>query len=103
MSLSSTDELRLLNIIQAPCITEKAERISFKNQQFVFEVIRSAKKLAIKQAVELLFKVQVKEVRTLNVKGKVKQFKQIKGQRKSWKKAYISLQPGQTIDLTQNR
>jgi large subunit ribosomal protein L23 len=102
MSLSSAQELRLLNIIQGPCLTEKAERIS-QHQQLVLEVARPAKKLSIKQAVELLFKVKVARVRTVNVKGKVKHFKQIEGKRKDWKKAYVSLEPGHTVDLSQNK
>lgn len=102
MSLSPAHEVQLLNIIHGPCLTEKAERIS-RNQQLVLEVARSAKKLSIKQAVELLFKVKVAQIRTVNVKGKVKHFKQIEGKRKDWKKAYVSLEPGHTVDLTQNQ
>ena len=67
--------------------------------QFVFKVDTTATKLEIKKAVEQLFNVKVKAVSTLNVKGKTKRTVRGLGKRNDWKKAYVSLQPGQDIDF----
>ena len=71
-----------------------------KNEQVVFRVASDATKPEIKAAVELLFKVQVDNVQVLNVKGKAKRFGKFMGRRKNWKKAYVSLKPGQEINFT---
>ena len=73
---------------------------SDKNEQVVFRVASDATKPEIKAAVELLFKVQVDNVQVLNVKGKAKRFGKFMGRRKNWKKAYVSLKPGQEINFT---
>ena len=93
-------ENRLLQIILAPVVSEKATFAGEKNEQVVLRVVKDATKAEIKAAVELLFKVQVEGVQVLNVKGKTKRFGRFNGQRKGWKKAYISLVPGQDIDLS---
>ena len=90
---------RLMQVILAPVVSEKSTLVSEKNQQVVFRVATDATKLEIKAAVELLFKVQVLGVSTVNVKGKVKRFGRMTGRRKDWKKAYVSLVPGQELDL----
>jgi large subunit ribosomal protein L23 len=90
---------RLLQVILAPVVSEKSTMVSEKNQQVVFRVATDATKPEIKAAVELLFKVQVLGVSTVNVKGKVKRFGRMTGRRKDWKKAYVSLVPGQELDL----
>jgi len=92
-------ENRLLQIILAPVVSEKATFAGEKNEQIVFRVAKDATKEEIKAAVELLFKVKVEGVQVLNVKGKAKRFGRFMGQRKGWKKAYISLVAGQEIDL----
>lgn len=92
-------ENRLLQIILAPVVSEKATFAGEKNEQIVFRVARDATKEEIKAAVELLFKVKVDGVQVLNVKGKAKRFGRFMGQRKGWKKAYVSLVAGQEIDL----
>ncbi|MEZ0232315.1 MAG: 50S ribosomal protein L23 [Methylophilaceae bacterium] len=90
---------RLLQVILAPQITEKATRIADKNQQIAFKVRTDATKLEIKAAVELVFKVEVDAVTVANVKGKVKRAGRVLGRRKDWKKAYVSLKPGQEINF----
>lgn len=92
-------ENRLLQVLLAPVVSEKATFAGEKNEQIVFRVVRDATKAEIKAAIELLFKVKVEGVQVLNVKGKTKRFGRFSGTRKGWKKAYISLVPGQEIDL----
>jgi large subunit ribosomal protein L23 len=89
----------MYDIIVAPVITEKSQRISEANQ-VVFRVRGDASKPEIKQAVEGLFNVKVTAVNTLNVKGKVKRFRGTVGRRSDWKKAIVTLAEGQTIDVT---
>ena len=92
-------ENRLLQVLLAPVVSEKATFAGEKNEQIVFRVVKDATKAEIKAAIELLFKVKVEGVQVLNVKGKTKRFGRFSGTRKGWKKAYISLVPGQEIDL----
>jgi large subunit ribosomal protein L23 len=89
----------MYDIIVAPVITEKSQRISEANQ-VVFRVRGDASKPEIKQAVEGLFNVKVTAVNTLNVKGKVKRFRGTVGRRSDWKKAIVTLAEGQSIDVT---
>ncbi len=91
---------RLLNVILGPHISEKTARGSEVHAQFCFKVAPDATKNEIKKAVEELFEVTVNKVQTLNVKGKTKRFGRFIGRRKSWKKAYVSLQAGQDIDFS---
>jgi large subunit ribosomal protein L23 len=91
---------RLLMVVREPIISEKTTRIADKLKQFTFRVLNTATKAEIKDAVEHLFGVKVREVNVLNVKGKTKRFKQRVGSRSDWKKAYVSLQPGHDIDFT---
>jgi large subunit ribosomal protein L23 len=90
---------RLLQVILAPQITEKATYIADKNQQIAFKVRTDASKPEIKAAVELVFKVEVQGVTVANVKGKTKRAGRVMGRRKDWKKAYVSLKPGQEINF----
>lgn len=99
MSATTINQERLLQVILAPQITEKATRIADKNQQIAFKVRTDATKPEIKAAVELLFKVEVDGVTVTNVKGKVKRFGRAFGRRQDWKKAYVSLKPGQEINF----
>ena len=92
---------RLLQIILAPIVTEKATFVAEKNQQVAFRVVDTATKPEIKAAVELLFKVQVESVQVLNRKGKVKRFGRFMGKRRSERKAYVSLKEGQEIDFAE--
>jgi large subunit ribosomal protein L23 len=90
---------RLLQVIRAPHVSEKTVRLQGDANQFVFKVDRGATKAEIKAAVEGLFKVKVDNVRVLNVKGKAKTFRSRQGQRSDWRKAYVKLMPGQSIDF----
>ena len=90
---------RLLQVILAPQITEKATMVADKNEQVVFQVMRDANKLEIKAAVELLFKVEVESVQVVNQKGKAKRFGRFEGRRNHTKKAYVCLKPGQEINF----
>ena len=92
---------RLLQVILAPIVTEKATFVAEKNQQVAFRVVDTATKPEIKAAVELLFKVQVESVQVLNRKGKVKRFGRFVGKRRSERKAYVSLKDGQEIDFSE--
>lgn len=85
--------------IRKPVITEKATMAS-ENGAVVFEVAMDANKPAIKEAVEELFGVKVKAVNTTITKGKVKRFRGQLGQRKAVKKAYVTLEEGNTIDVS---
>jgi large subunit ribosomal protein L23 len=85
--------------IIAPVITEKSTKLSESNQ-VVFRVPGTATKPQIKKAVEELFKVKVKSVNTLVTKGKKKLFRGRPGARSDVKKAVVTLQPGNTIDVT---
>ncbi len=89
----------LMNVIQAPVISEKSTRAAERENRVVFKVKRTATKDQIKRAVELLFKVEVDSVHVLNVKGKDKRFGRFIGTRSDWKKAYIKLKPGFDIDF----
>ncbi len=90
---------RMYDIIRAPVITEKATLAAGHNQ-VVFKVPLDATKPEIKAAVEALFNVTVTKVNTLNVKGKTKRFRGIKGKRSDVKKAIVTLAEGQSIDVT---
>ena len=85
---------RLMKVIVAPHTSEKATLAADKRRQFVFKVLRDATKKDIKEAVEYLFKVKVSAVQVCQVKGKQKVFKQNKGRRQDWKKAYVTLKEG---------
>ncbi len=92
---------RLLKVILAPIITEKASLLSEKVNQVVFRVMNDATKVEIRDAVQLLFKVQVKSVRSCRSKGKLKRFGRFVGRRRNEKKVYVSLKEGQTIDFSE--
>jgi large subunit ribosomal protein L23 len=94
------DEGRLATVLVAPIISEKATRAGEKNNQILFKVLRSATKPEIKAAVELMFKVEVESVQTINQKGKVKRFGRSMGRRDHVKKAYVSLKAGQELNFS---
>jgi large subunit ribosomal protein L23 len=90
---------RLLKVILAPVVSEKSTRVADKFNQVVFRVLSDASKQEISAAVEHLFKVEVTGVQVANVKGKVKRSGRVMGRRQDWKKAYVSIKPGQELDL----
>jgi large subunit ribosomal protein L23 len=98
LSVATTE--RLINLLIAPHVSEKAARATDKANQYVFRVRRDATKPEIKKAIQLMFAVEVNAVQVVNVAGKAKRFGASNGRRSDWKKAYVSLKAGQTIDLT---
>jgi large subunit ribosomal protein L23 len=91
---------RRLKIILGPHLSEKTSRLSEQNNQVTFKVLGDASKPEIKEAVEKLFNVQVREIQIMNVKGKTKRTAGGKlRSRSDWKKAYVRLEQGQQIDL----
>jgi large subunit ribosomal protein L23 len=87
------------NIIKRPLVTEKVVTAVNASNTVAFEVDTRANKIEIKKAVEEIWKVHVKDVRTLVIRGKTKRFGMKLGKRKNWKKAYVTLQQGDKIDL----
>jgi large subunit ribosomal protein L23 len=90
---------RLMQVLLAPHISEKATVAADAANQHVFKVATDATKTEIKQAVEKLFNVKVANVQVVNVKGKSKRFGQRLGKRSDWRKAYIALEAGHDIDF----
>jgi large subunit ribosomal protein L23 len=96
MSRAAHEE-RLMTVIRGPHLSEKAH-LAAENNQVVLKVRTDATKAEIRQAVELLFEVQVDDVKVVNVKGKIKRFGQTKGRRSDWKKAYVRLAEGSSLE-----
>ena len=86
-------------IIRRPLITEKSTLQKELHNQLAFEVDRRANKIEIKKAVEKIFKVRVRDVRTMNYQGKRKRLGRTEGRRPHWKKAIVTLQPGEKIEF----
>jgi len=93
------NEERLLQVLLAPHVSEKATVAADSANQHVFKVATDASKAEVKAAVEKLFNVKVAKVQVVNVKGKSKRFGQRLGKRSDWRKAYVSLEAGQDIDF----
>ena len=93
------DEGRLMQVLVAPIVSEKATMVADKTNAVTFKVLQDATKPEIKAAVELMFKVEVKGVSVVNTKGKAKRFGKSNGRRDNIRKAYVLLQPGQELNL----
>lgn len=91
--------MNIYSIIKKPHVTEKTSLGTTADNTITMVVDRDSNKIEIKKAVESLFKVDVTSVRTINVAGKVKRFGKSYGKRQNWKKAYITLKEGQTVDF----
>lgn len=89
---------QLMTVLIAPHVTEKTARVMQDANQYTFRVRRDATKTEIKQAVELMFEVQVRAVQVVHEPGKRRRFGKSIGRTQDWKKAYVSLAQGQTID-----
>lgn len=87
------------SVIRRALITEKGTLMREVRNQYHFEVALSANKIEIKRAIETIFSVKVGEVRTMQVRGKVKRQGRYVGKRSDWKKAIVTLQPDQKIEL----
>ncbi|MDT7929602.1 MULTISPECIES: 50S ribosomal protein L23 [unclassified Tepidimonas] len=99
MSQPKFDQGRLMQVLVAPIISEKATRVGENSNTVLFKVLRNASKPEIKAAVELLFNVKVQDVNVLNQKGKVKRFGKTIGRRDHVRKAYVTLAAGQEIQF----
>ncbi|MBM3396909.1 MAG: 50S ribosomal protein L23 [Betaproteobacteria bacterium] len=99
MTTAKFSNERLMQVVLAPQVSEKSTYVGEKRNQAVFRVVQDATKPEIKAAVELMFKVEVKGVSVLNVKGREKRFGRNMGRRRNWKKAYVSLKEGQEINF----
>ena len=93
------NEGRLMQVLVAPIVSEKATMIAEKSNSVTFKVLQDATKYEIKAAVELMFKVDVKAVAVLIIKGKTKRFGKSVGRRDNLRKAYVTLQAGQELNL----
>ena len=93
------DEGRLMNVLIAPIVSEKATMVAEKSNVVTFKVLQDATKHEIMAAVQLMFNVEVKGVSVLNTKGKAKRFGKSMGRRDNVGKAYVMLKPGQEINL----
>ena len=100
-TLVKFSEERLLKVLLAPVISEKATMVAEKNEQVVFRVVPDATKPEIKAAVEMLFKVQVESVQVANRQGKQKRSGRFTGRRNHTKRAFVCLKPGQEINFTE--
>lgn len=99
MSIQQFSQERLMKVLLAPQISEKATYVADKHEQVIFRVAPDATKPEIKAAVEMMFKVNVENVQVACVKGKVKRVGRFVGRRNNWKKAYVCLAPGQEINF----
>jgi large subunit ribosomal protein L23 len=98
-NLTKFNEGRLMQVLVAPIVSEKATMVAEKSNVVTFKVLQDATKYEIKAAVQLMFKVEVKGVSVLNTKGKTKRFGKSVGRRDNVRKAYVTLQPGQELNL----
>ena len=99
-SRSKFEEGRLMQVLVAPIVSEKATMIADKTNAVTFKVLKDATKFEIKAAVQLMFKVDVQSVAVLNIKGKTKRFGKSIGRRDNIRKAYVTLKPGQELNLS---
>lgn len=91
--------INVFEVLRAPRVSEKTARLQEISNQYAFEVSRDASKADIKAAVEQMFSVSVKAVNVVNVKGKSRSFRNRAGRRGDWRKAYVTLADGQSIDV----
>jgi large subunit ribosomal protein L23 len=94
------DQSRLAQVLVEPIVSEKATSVAEKHNQVLFKVLRNATKPEIKAAVELMFKVEVESVQTVNQRGKEKKFGRSLGRRDHIKKAYVSLKQGHELNFS---
>ncbi|MGB7479542.1 MAG: 50S ribosomal protein L23 [Burkholderiaceae bacterium] len=100
-AVAKHSEERLMKVLLAPVISEKATMLAEKSEQVVFLVTPDATKLEVKAAVELLFKVEVESVQVANRQGKQKRSGRFTGRRNHTRRAFVCLKPGQEINFTE--
>lgn len=91
----------LYQVVIRPIISEKADSMREGGGVYTFEVHPDANKIEVRKAVETIFQVEVDQVRTVIIRGKVKRVGRTAGKKKNWKKAYVTLKQGHSIDLFQ--
>jgi large subunit ribosomal protein L23 len=91
--------LDLYDIVRIPRITEKGTRLKAESNVLTFEVRTDANKVQVRKAIEGIFKVKVVDVTTVSISGKKKRMGMREGRRSDWKKAYVTLKPGEKIDI----
>lgn len=96
------ESARLRKLLKRPLLTEKSVKLQETQNTFVFEVAREANKIEVKRAIEEIFDVKVDGVRILKMQGKMKRLGRFTGRRSSWKKAFVTLKPGETLELFEN-
>lgn len=96
----SINQYHLASVLQVPLISEKSTFVAENRSTVVFKVLKAASKKQVKDAVEVMFSVEVESVQVLNVKGKEKRFGRSVGRRSDWKKAYVKLKPGFDIQFS---
>jgi large subunit ribosomal protein L23 len=89
--------MNIYGVIKRPLVTEKGVTKKDAERTLCFEVVLSANKTQIRQAVEAAFKVKVEDVRTITTAGKLRRRGRFSGYRSDWKKAYVRLKPGQKM------
>ena len=94
------DEGRLMQVLVAPVVSEKATMVAEKSNAVTFKVLQDATKTEIKAAVQLMFKVDVQAVAVVNTKGKTRRFGKSVGRRDNVRKAYVTLKPGQELNIS---
>lgn len=87
------------DIVRYPILSEKGTRLSEEENKYIFRASRRANKIEIKLAIEKLYKVRVKDVNTMNVRGKKKRMGMVVGKRPDWKKAIVTLEEGETLSF----
>jgi large subunit ribosomal protein L23 len=90
---------RLMTVLLGPHVSEKSTDVADRNNQITFKVRRDSSKTEIRRAVEMMFEVKVTNVQVVNCRGKIKRFGGEWGQRQHWKKAYVTIAEGDTIDF----
>jgi len=85
-------------VIRSLVVTEKAERLRAEQSRYTFRVARTANKIEVREAVERLFKVHVRDVRVMNYLGKMRRMGRFSGRRPDWKKAVVTLKQGERIE-----
>jgi len=96
------ESARLRKLLKRPLMTEKVVRMTEERNTYAFEVPRDANKVEIRRAVETLFEVEVLDVRTINVRGKLKRLGRNLGRRAATKKAMVTLKEGHKLELFEN-
>jgi large subunit ribosomal protein L23 len=100
-AMAKHSEERLMKVLLAPVVSEKATMLAEKSEQVVFLVMPDATKLEVKAAVEMLFKVEVDSVQVANRQGKQKRSGKFNGRRNHTRRAFVCLKPGQEINFTE--